>query len=157
MGRPPDKHIDEKELHALVPSCCNEGQGMDPDPVSVRAAERHVASCPECKGKLAEYRQLMDRVSAGDYVDRAPQPDCPTEIDWHEIAVGLWPELRAQRLITHAARCAYCGPLLRAAASADEPSTEEEAFLAQLKHPARPALQAKIGRASCRERVFLLV
>jgi anti-sigma factor RsiW len=57
------------------------------------------------------------------------------------VAAGLWPELKTQQLITHAARCARCGPLLRAA-SAAEPTPQEEAFLAQLKAPTRPALQA---------------
>jgi anti-sigma factor RsiW len=90
---------------------------------------------------VSQYRQLMDRTNAGASEDHGPQPDCPIDIDWHDVAAGLWPELRTQQLITHAARCAHCGPLLRAAASADEPTPEEEEFLAQLRTPARPALQ----------------
>ena len=143
MGRPLDKHIDENELDALVPSCVNQGEGLDlPRPASRRKAERHLAFCPECRRKVAQYLQVVERVNAGDAATRAPQSVCPTDIDWNEAAAGLWPEFRTQQLITHAARCAYCGPLLRAATSGDEPTPQEEAFLAQLKAPTRPVLQA---------------
>ena len=144
MGRPFDKHIDEQELDALVPSRAREGRGTDiARPASVREAERHLASCPECERKVAQYRQFVDRMNVGASVTGAPQPDCPTDIDWDEVAAGFWPELRTQQLITHAARCAHCGPLLRAAASADEPTPQEEAFLAQLKAPTHPLRTTK--------------
>jgi len=142
MGRPFGKHIDEQELNALLPPCTDEGQRVYvPLSVSTGEAERHVASCAECKRKVALYRQLMDRTDVGSPEIPGPQPGCPNDIDWHEVAAGLWPELRTQQLITHAARCAHCGPLLRAAVSADEPTPQEEEFLAQLKAPSRPALQ----------------
>jgi len=143
MGRPFDNHIDAEELEALVPSRVNEGQGLDiPRPALMREAERHLASCPQCKGKVAQYLQLVERMQAADSGTRAPQPGCPADINWEEVAAGLWPELSTQQLITHAARCAYCGPLLRAAASADEPTPQEAAFLSHLKAPTRPALHA---------------
>jgi hypothetical protein len=46
--------------------------------------------------------------------------DCPkvNDVDWREVAIGHWPELQTRRLIMHAALCAHCGPLLRAATSA---------------------------------------
>jgi len=142
MGRPLDKHIDEQELDALLPSCPDDGQGAEsPRPAWIFEAERHLASCPECKGKVAQYLQVVGRMNVGASVTRAPQPDCPTDIDWHEVAAGLWPELKTQQLITHAARCAYCGPLLRAA-SAEEATPQEEEFLAQLKAPSRPVAHA---------------
>jgi len=142
MGRPVGKHIDEQELNALVPSCPDEGQRVDgPLPVSMAEVERHVVSCAECKRKVAQYRQVMDRTNVGASEFHGPQPGCPTDIDWDEVAAGLWPGLRMQQLIAHAARCAHCGPLLRAAASADQPTPQEEEFLAQLKAPPRPALQ----------------
>jgi hypothetical protein len=72
----------------------------------------------------------------------APEPDCPPDVDWDEVAAGLWPELKTHQLIAHAARCAHCGPLLRAAASADEATPQEEEFLRRLKAPSRPALTA---------------
>src|SRR5215471_4896088 len=143
MGRPFDKHIDAQEIDALVPSRAHEGEGPKIARLgSMREAERHLASCPECRGKVAQYLQLVHRMNVGVSVTSAAQSDCPTDIDWHEVAAGLWPELRTQQLIAHAARCAHCGPLLRAA-SADEPTPHEEAFLSQLKAPTRPARQAR--------------
>jgi anti-sigma factor RsiW len=69
----------------------------------------------------------------------APGADCPKDIEWYEVAAGLWPELKATQLISHAATCQHCGPLLRAATSVDDdPTPQEEKLLAQLKAPARP-------------------
>ena len=67
--------------------------------------------------------------------------DCPKDqdVDWHEVAVGLWPEMKARQLILHAAICDHCGPLLRAATSVDDdPTPQEEKLLAILKAPSRP-------------------
>ena len=149
MGRPFDKHIDERELDALVPTFAVDSRGMDiPRPASLCEAERHLASCPECRRKVAQYLQVVGRMNLGDSTSRTPQADCPRDIDWHDVAAGLWPELRTEQLIAHAARCGHCGPLLRAA-SADEPTPQEQALLAQLKAPARPALQAtRLGAAN---------
>jgi len=70
-----------------------------------------------------------------------PGADCPNDedVDWHEVAAGLWPELKAKQLIMHAALCDHCGPPLRAAASLNAEATpQEEKLLAQLKDPTRP-------------------
>jgi anti-sigma factor RsiW len=151
MGRPLDKHIDEQELDALLPSSVDEGQGGDVrGPAGMREVDGHLASCPECRTKVAQYLQVVGRMNVGASVTRAPQPDCPPDIDWHEVAAGLWPELRMQQLITHAARCAYCGPLLRAA-SAEDATPQEEEFLAQLKAPSRPVAFATREPASAHQ------
>src|SRR5215472_9161993 len=142
MGRPFDKHIDEQELNALVPSCIDDRPKVyRPLSDSLREAERHVASCAECRGKVEQYRRLVDRMDVGASAIHAPEAVCPTDIDWHEVAAALWPELRTQQLILHAAQCAHCGALLHAASSGDEPTPQEEEFLAQLKSPSRPELQ----------------
>ncbi|HME32565.1 MAG TPA: hypothetical protein VKG65_07430, partial [Terriglobales bacterium] len=84
----------------------------------------------------------MNRFSnAGIWEASPPGADCPKDedVDWHEVAAGLWPELKAMQLITHAALCDHCGPLLRAATSVDDdPTPEEEKLLAELKAPSRP-------------------
>jgi len=70
-----------------------------------------------------------------------PGIDCPRDedVDWHEVAAGLWPELKERQLIRHAALCDHCGPRLRAATRLDyDPTPQEEKLLAQLKAPARP-------------------
>jgi len=143
LGRPLDKHIDNEELDALVAPFADTGQkphGLSRD--SVREAERHVKSCHDCSGKVSKYRQLVNR-SSNVVVSEAAPPgvDCPKDIDWHEVAAGLWPELKSKQLIMHAALCDHCGPLLRAATNVDDdPTPQEEKLLVQLRAPLRPDL-----------------
>lgn len=143
MAPPFDEHINNEELNALVPSAAETGQGrhgLSPD--AVREAERHVRSCDDCSRKVSEYWQLVHGFP--NLVAREAAPpgtDCPKDenVDWHEVASGLWPELKAKQLIMHAALCDHCGPLLRAATSVDpEPTFHEERVLAGLKAPSRP-------------------
>ena len=147
MGRPFDKHIDVKELDALVPSSKRgkELRGISPD--TVREAECHVEACEACSRKVSEYQRLVNRLSNGVVSKAALRgPDCPRDqdVDWFEVAAGLWPESRATQLIQHAAFCDHCGPLLRAVTSVDdEPTPEEEKLLAELKAPSRPAVKAE--------------
>jgi hypothetical protein len=148
LKRPFDKHINSEELEALVAPTADTGQkphGLSGD--SVREAERHVESCEDCSGKVSKYRQLVNR-SSNVVVSEAAPPgaDCPNDedVDWPEVAAGLWPELKAKQLIMHAAFCDHCGPLLRAATSVDDdPTPQEEKLLAELKAPLRPDLTPK--------------
>jgi len=149
MARPLDKHIDDRELGALV-SWNSEGQkSRGLSTVSVGEAMRHVESCSICRERVSDYRQLVSKVS--DLViseATAPRLACPVDRDvaWHEVAAGLWPELKAEQLIMHAATCGHCGPRLRAATSVnDNASPEEEQLLAQLKTPSCPATQTGPG------------
>ena len=130
-----------------MPSSSESGQevhGLSPD--AVREAERHVESCGIAGRKVSKYRQLVNRFSNVVVSEAAPPgADCPKDqdVDWHEVAAGLWPELKAKQLIMHAALCDHCGPLLRAATSVDEdPTPQEEKLLAQLKPPSRPVVKA---------------
>src|SRR5216683_3149474 len=143
LARPFEKHIDNEELNALVAPSADTGQkphGLSQD--SVREAERHVKSCRDCSGKVSKYRQLLGRRSNVVVWEAVlPGADCPKDkdVDWHEVAAGLWPELKAKQLIMHAALCDHCGPLLRAATSVDDdPTPQEEKLLAELKAPSRP-------------------
>ena len=145
MGRPFDKHINNEELNALVPSSSETGQELHRlSADAVYEAERHVRSCVDCGRKVSKYRQLVNRVPNGVVSESAPPgADCPKDqdVDWHEVAAGLWPELKATQLIMHAALCDHCGPLLRAATSVnDDPAPQEEKLLAELKAPSRPDL-----------------
>jgi len=145
LGRLFDKHINHEELEALVaPSADTREQlhGLSAD--AVREAERHVKSCRDCSGKVSKYRRLVNR-SSNVVVSKAAPPgaDCPNDrdVNWHEVAAGLWPELKAKQLIMHAALCDHCGPLLRAATSVDDdPTPQEEKLLAELRAPSRPDL-----------------
>src|ERR1700747_2224355 len=132
MGRPPDKHIHDQELDALVPSSAKSEE--DPHRFSagvLREAERHVDSCASCQGKVAKCRRLWNRPSNAAESNTGPRAECTVgpDVDWHEVAAGLWPELRANQLIMHAAQCDHCGPPLRAPVD-DDPTPEEERLLA---------------------------
>ena len=140
LGRRFDKHIDDQELNALGSSPSDRGV-PELSREAVLEAERHVESCPSCARKVSEYRQLVARSWNGVVsVAATPGDHCPKDIDWHEVAAGLWPELKTKQLIMHAALCNHCGPALRAATSvSDAPTPQEEKVLAQLKVPSRPA------------------
>lgn len=149
MGRPFDRHIDVQELDALVPSFSRTGEGLSRlSPDTLGETERHLEACGACTRKVLEYRRLMNQLSNGVVSEAAPPGlDCPQDVDWYEVAAGLWPESKANQLILHAALCNHCGPLLRAATSVDDdPTPEEEKMLAELKAPSRPAV--KVGRES---------
>ena len=103
-------------------------------------------SCASCASSLEQYRQLV-HPPASRLVPKTGtrETDCPIgqDVDWYEVAAGLWPEGKASHLITHAALCHHCGPLLRAATIAsDDPTPEEERFLAELKAPSRPVVDS---------------
>lgn len=153
MERPFDKHIDNDELNALVPWSTETGQephGLSPE--AIREAERHAQSCGDCSKRVAKYRQLVGRFSRVAVSGAAPPgADCPKDVDWLEVAAGLWPELKARQLIMHAALCDHCGPLLRAATLVDDdPTPQEEKLLAELRAPSRPDLVPRPRRPSAR-------
>ncbi|HKV78570.1 MAG TPA: hypothetical protein VJP02_10540 [Candidatus Sulfotelmatobacter sp.] len=123
MGRPLDKHLDNRELDALVPWSGESSREMgELSPAAVREAQQHADSCAKCGGKVWRYSQLVNRLSTARAPKAAsPGANCPnlSGAAWQEVAAGMWPESKATQLIAHAALCAYCGPLLRDGMSAD--------------------------------------
>ena len=134
MARPLERHIDNQELTALA----NEPHGLSSE--AVCEAELHVASCADCSRKVAHYQRLLTEAALSAPAPRSAACPKDEDVDWHEVAAGLWPELKATQLIQHAALCDHCGPLLRAAASADDPTPQEAKLLGELKAPSRPPL-----------------
>lgn len=146
MGRPFDQHIDDQELEALAFLSSESGHDrhqLSPD--AICEAALHVESCGNCSSQVSQYRQLIDRSSNAAIPKATPRgAHCPREedVDWQEVAAGLWPELKARPLIMHASLCDHCGPLLRAATSVDDdPTPQEETFLSELRSPSRPAIR----------------
>src|SRR5262249_15870861 len=90
-----------------------------------------------------EYEQMVERLAnALVHETVAPYSDCPKNVDWHEVAAGVWPEMKATQLISHAALCGHCGPLLRAATVINAHSTPyEETLIADLRAPSRPVVK----------------
>lgn len=118
MGRPWRKHIDSEELDALVPSPSESSGAMSPhSSADLFQMQLHVISCTDCHEKFTHYQQLVNGLWDRVPESTVPRAECPTEddVNWAEVAAGLWPELKARQLITHAAVCDYCGSRLRAA------------------------------------------
>ena len=141
------RHIDNEELDALVPSSARTGeQSQVLFLETLNEVERHVKSCADCSRKVSQYRILVNQLSNAVGSKTAPPGvDCPKEgdVNWFEVAAGVWPELKATQLVAHAALCDHCGPLLRAAASLNsDANPEEEKLLAELKAPSRPHVAA---------------
>ena len=146
MRRPSDKHIASDELNALVSSSFGSAPSLSAD--TIRGAEHHLLGCDDCSRKVSLYRQFVNPPSDPDRAIPAG-PDCPKDedVDWYEVAAGLWPELKATQLLMHAAECGHCGPLLRSALCVeDDPTPQEKRFLAQLRKPLRP-VSARVSRA----------
>src|SRR5262245_29355369 len=138
MRRPWDKHLNEDALNALVPSSLGGNSCLSAGDIS--EAEHHLLKCDDCSRKVSLYGQVVNPPSDSS-IASVTGPGCPKDedVDWHEVAVGLWPELKANQLVMHAAQCGHCGPLLRAALCVDDdPTPAEEKFLAQLRKPSRP-------------------
>src|ERR1051326_5821607 len=135
-----DRHIDEAELEALAASGGQSVCALSRE--AVGEAMAHLQRCSDCSRKVAEYRELLAQSPKAALSELARTSEgCPKpgDVDWEEIAAGLWPELKARQLIMHAAQCDHCGPLLRAATSVDDdPSLEEAKLLAQLSPPSQP-------------------
>jgi hypothetical protein len=90
LGRPLGKHIDNEELNALVPSrseTSHELRGLSSE--VVREAQLHVDSCVDCSRKVWKYSLLVNRFSIGASEVAPPKADCPTGIDWYEVAAAL--------------------------------------------------------------------
>ena len=144
LARAPGKHIDNHELHALVPSrieAPNAGPRLSHEEVA--AAQLHVRACLDCGKKVWKYWLLVNRMSIVVSESAPPGRDCPQDddVNWHELASGHWPEFKATQLIKHAALCAHCGPLLRAATQAEHSPNPTEEQLVE-------GLRAKFGAAA---------
>src|SRR5437016_14171710 len=113
MGRPPDKHIDDQELDALVPSSAKSEKERHRFSAGVlREAERHVDSCTSCKGKVAKYRRLLNRSPNAAVSNTGSRAECTVGqgVAWHEGGAGVWPELKANQLVIDAAHRQHCAP-----------------------------------------------
>jgi len=143
LERPCNRHLDNREFEALAQPSTRRVSSSGFLASAIRNAEKHAQSCSDCHRKLARYRHVLQGLSDLSVTEfESPGDACPApdDIDWHEVASGLWPEFKARQLIVHAATCGHCGPLLRAATNLSaDPTPQEEQFLASLEPPLRPA------------------
>ena len=153
LRRPIDKHLDSRELDALVPSLPETGQlegALSLD--AFRDALRHVAACQDCEHKVNRYRSFINRARQTSSHVAPPARNCEKNegIDWNEVLSGQWPEFRVRQLILHAAMCDLCGPQLRAAVSsksaAEENQTEKKTTASAPTIPASEASRWRFMR-----------
>jgi CHAT domain-containing protein/tetratricopeptide (TPR) repeat protein len=137
LTRPSDRHLEDAEIDALVSS--SPDHEADPDPVSgpiLAEVRRHVESCEDCSHKVQMHRQVQSEISRlRSHGQVRPGPDCPSGVNWLHVAAGLESGAEARGLMTHAAHCDHCGPLLREAAEtlSDEATAEEEQAIVGLR------------------------
>ena len=148
MTRPLDRHLDDAELDALVSLSAvrvsDSGQLAEPNRAEV---QRHVEFCEDCNRKVQMHRDVQSRIARLGSTRLAPDgAGCPKDADWLHVAAGLVPETKARQLMSHAAQCDRCGPLLRSAAEtlSDETTPNEESTLASLSS-ARPDWQRNLA------------
>jgi anti-sigma factor RsiW len=118
LRRQAGRHIDSEELSILFPWSTEWDRADAPRPSveALRDLHRHLASCHDCRQKLTAYRQTAGRLAnAANPEIAAADPGCPQDVDWNALVGGMLPESKARQLISHAALCDHCGPLLRTA------------------------------------------
>jgi CHAT domain-containing protein/tetratricopeptide (TPR) repeat protein len=137
LTRSLDKHLDNDELDRLLSSrvtSVTESDRLADE--YLEEAQRHVASCKDCNEKLQMHRDVQNAIARLSPIGRVEHGNrCPEDVDWMRVAAGLVPKARAREVLSHAAQCDYCGPLLRKAAEtlSDETTGTEESTIADLK------------------------
>jgi CHAT domain-containing protein/tetratricopeptide (TPR) repeat protein len=154
LAQPLQRHLEDDEIDALVSSFPDRIRGpeLQSDP-RMDDAMRHLESCESCSRKVQMHRQLQGEIThlaSPRALERSP--DCPGGVDWLHVAAGLKTEAETLELMSHAAQCDHCGPLLRNASASlsDEATPEEELELAGLRS-ARQDWQREIARRLSRE------
>jgi CHAT domain-containing protein len=147
VPRPPDQHLDDKELERLLSEnhsrrSIPEITGIDPDPVRA-----HLSSCGACS-------ELMRNQSAGAgyLLQLKVKPhdlrtaNCPPDEEWMALAAGTLPEDKSDERIEHATHCGHCGQLLKIATEifAEDRTPEEAELLGKLRS-SEPAWHKKLG------------
>ena len=155
MTRSLDRHLDDAQIETLAGVCFSEGGG---DPGSdgrglgteetASELEPHLQRCEECRQKL-QVQIEMQSIFLEQTTEqrRGPYRNCPKNVDWNAVVLGLVPEAKTGSLLAHAAGCFHCGPLLKQAqaVTTHEATEEEEAFLRSLS-VGNPAWRAGMAR-----------
>jgi CHAT domain-containing protein/tetratricopeptide (TPR) repeat protein len=127
-----EQHLSPDHFHRLV-----EAGECDTRAPELESAALHVAACAVCRQRLDQYQKAqrgLEGLRLKVSEERMRTPECPPESEWANLAAGLVEGTEAAARVDHAARCAYCGPLLREAMEdlAAEPSDEERRVLGLL-------------------------
>ena len=116
-------------------------------------ARRHIAGCDFCRDVVSLHREQGGRLAQLSRVPDTPRTSaCPQESQWPELAAGLVDADQAAELLSHAAACDHCGPLLRQSLEdfTDDVTSAEEEFLAGLE-TAQPEWQERMASRLARK------
>ncbi len=133
-----EQHLSPDLFHRLVEA--GETEQRAPE---LESAAQHVAACAVCRQRLGKYQKAqrgLEDLKLKISEERMKTPGCPPESEWASLAAGLLDGAETGARVDHAARCAFCGPLLREAMEdlATEASDEERRVLRLL-----PSAQAE--------------
>jgi CHAT domain-containing protein/tetratricopeptide (TPR) repeat protein len=134
VARPLNQHLTPDELAALAPESSNWHGSSSPS--VLEEASAHSAACEQCRTLLERYVSAATALSSvGQPQTELRNPACPPDEVWYSVVTGLLPAERSESLVTHAADCDYCGPLLRDATTdlESELTQEEDTIVAQLE------------------------
>jgi len=143
LERPFGKHIDNHQLNALVSASDTGDASPRLSPDAIRKAELHLRSCADCATKVSKYRKLIAQLSNLPAANTPPGDNCPDDIDWRDVATGLYPKPKATSLLLHAALCDHCGPQLHAATAQKVPADPQTPPLAARTLPAKRSLSLR--------------
>ncbi|MCU1334013.1 MAG: tetratricopeptide repeat protein, partial [Candidatus Angelobacter sp.] len=116
--RPADMHLTPQELDVLLFGAADSNDrnaGGD----SALEAQQHLRGCAVCQAVADKYHNVDAALKGlGSLRKWAPLPpkhgmDCPAEEVWPRLAAGRIQEEKAARYVAHAAKCDWCGPLLK--------------------------------------------
>lgn len=125
-------HLNRRQIDRLLQATT--ADNSTPNREYLEDVWRHLENCPICRAQLHAGEQAIQRL----VLIRAKKPGikgpmCPLDDVWFDIAAGI-ARPDSTRLLSHAAQCDHCGPLLRQAKEdfAADLTSEEEAQLAGL-------------------------
>jgi hypothetical protein len=111
-------------------------------------ARSHLKICESCQARVRAHERAMESLTfLKPTTPGVKGPMCPSDDVWLNIAAGIVGE-ESENQLSHAAKCDYCGPLLRQAKEdfADGLSLEEEANFADLSSGTRAWQQRLAAR-----------
>jgi CHAT domain-containing protein len=153
VERPPDRHLTEDELEAIVFSVGPQGGRVTGSSGDATGVYAHVQACDRCRAVLENFQSAEAKFRLQKSATITPASEvCPSGGEWLRIVAGLVPEHEASEQMQHAVQCDHCGPLLRMATEdlVDETTPTELAALERLPSSQRRA-QRRLAKRLARE------
>lgn len=141
-----ERHLTIEQIERLLG--VQRGGAENPGEPSLDEAQRHLANCENCQ-KLVSTEKARDQALQSlkqEFPARASQ-DCPTEVNFYELAAGVLEDKDSEALVKHATECDRCGPMLRQAfEQLSAPQTNQESEVVASLKTSRPEWQERFGR-----------